>query len=76
FRTDAFVFGEAQGRVVVSVETEKESDFIDFMLANKFPFYSLGHVTKGELRIDDKSFGFITDEKQKYDTAIEKIMEA
>jgi phosphoribosylformylglycinamidine synthase len=76
FRTDAFLFGEAQGRVVVSVEIEKEPDFIDFMLAHDFPFTTLGHVTKGELRIDDKSFGFIADEKQKYDTAIEKIMES
>ena len=76
FRTDSFLFGEAQGRVVVSVEIEKEPDFIDFMLAHDFPFTTLGHVTKGELRIDDKSFGFIADEKQKYDTAIEKIMES
>ncbi len=76
FRTDAFLFGEAQGRVVVSVEIEKEPDFIDFMLENNFPFSTLGHVTKGELRIDDKSFGFISDEKQKYDTAIENILES
>ena len=23
------------------------------------PFFALGHVTKGEIRIDDKSFGYI-----------------
>ena len=75
-RTDAFLFGEAQGRVVVSVSTEKEADFVDFLLEKKFPFNSLGHVTKGELRIDDTSFGFITDEKEKYDNAIGKKMDA
>ncbi len=74
-RTDAFLFGEAQGRVVVSVPIEKEPDFVDFMLKNNFPFSTLGHVTKGELRIDDVSFGFITDEKEKYETAICRIME-
>ncbi|MDR2010110.1 MAG: phosphoribosylformylglycinamidine synthase subunit PurL [Bacteroidales bacterium] len=73
-RTDAFLFGESQGRVVVSVPIEKEPDFVDFMLANNFPFSTLGHVTKGELRIDDISFGFITDEKEKYENAIEMKM--
>jgi len=23
------------------------------------PFFTLGHVTRGEIRIDDESFGFI-----------------
>lgn len=76
FRTDAFLFGESQGRAVVTVPMENEPEFIDFMLENNFPFYTLGHVTKGELRIDDKSFGFISDEKQKYDNALGNIMEA
>lgn len=75
-RTDAFLFGESQGRVVASVPTEKEQIFIDFMLANKFPFSTLGHVTKGELRIDDISFGFISDEKEKYENAIGLKMES
>lgn len=75
-RTDAFLFGEAQGRVVVSVPIEKETDFVDFMMKNKFPFYTLGHVTKGELRIDDISFGFISDAKEKYETALEKLLES
>ncbi len=75
-RTDAFLFGEAQGRVVVTVPIEKEMDFVDFMMKNKFPFYTLGHVTKGELRIDDISFGFISDAKEKYETALEKLLES
>lgn len=75
-RADAFLFGESQGRVVVSVPIEKEPDFIDFMLEKAFPFHTLGHVTKGELRIDDISFGFINDEKEKYDNAIGLKMES
>ncbi|MDD3687792.1 MAG: phosphoribosylformylglycinamidine synthase subunit PurL [Bacteroidales bacterium] len=75
-RTDGFLFGEAQGRVVVTVPIEKEPEFIDFMLEKNFPFYTLGHVTKGELRIDDVSFGFISDEKEKYDNAIGLKMES
>ena len=74
-RTDAFLFGESQGRVVVSVSPENEEKFIDFMVSKEIPFSMLGHVTKGELRIDDKSFGFIMDEKEKYNNALAMIME-
>ena len=75
FRTDAFLFGESQGRVVVSMNEDQEDDFVDFMMKEKIPFSLLGHVTKGELRIDDESFGFIKDAKDLYDNAIGKIME-
>ncbi|MEA3448820.1 MAG: phosphoribosylformylglycinamidine synthase subunit PurL [Bacteroidota bacterium] len=71
-RKDAFLFGEAQGRVVVSVEPDKESDFIDLMIDNDFPFSTLGHVTKGEIRVDDVSFGFVKDLKKIYNSALEK----
>lgn len=58
-RRDAFLFGEAMGRIVVGVDPKKVDDFVDFMSSLKVPFFALGHVTKGEIRIDDDSFGFI-----------------
>jgi len=73
-REDAFLFGEGQSRVVVSVCPSREDAFIDFMVKQNFPFITLGHVTKGELRIDDVSYGFIKDYTQLYNNAIEKIM--
>ncbi|KPK86321.1 MAG: phosphoribosylformylglycinamidine synthase [Bacteroides sp. SM23_62_1] len=74
-RRDAFLFGEAQSRIVVSVTQSRETEFIDFMIERKIPFSTLGHVTKGELRVDDLSFGFITDIKKTYLTALEQIIE-
>lgn len=71
-RADAFLFGESQSRVVISVCEECEDNFIDFMMNQKIGFMALGHVTKGELRVDDVSFGFIRDHKKSYETAIEK----
>jgi phosphoribosylformylglycinamidine synthase len=65
-RIDSFLFGESQSRVIVSVTPNKMNAFIDFMNSVEFPFLSLGHVTKGELRIDDISYGFILDVKKKY----------
>lgn len=62
-RKDAFLFGESQARVVVSVSMENEDEFIDTMMEIGLSFSTLGHVTKGELRIDDIPFGYIDDYK-------------
>ncbi len=74
-RTDAFLFGESQGRVVVSVTSSNETQFVDFMLERDVPFSTLGHVTKSELRIDDDSYGFIHDMKKHYEQALDDMME-
>lgn len=58
-RLDSFLFGEAMGRIIVDVEPEKEDEFVDVLTEMKMPFFTLGHVTKGEIRIDDVSFGYI-----------------
>lgn len=73
-RSDAFLFGESQGRIVVTVSTSRETNFIDFMVENKIPFFALGHVTKSEIRVDDVSFGFIADLKKIYDNAIDDLI--
>jgi phosphoribosylformylglycinamidine synthase len=58
-RKDAFLFGETMGRIIVGVDPKKVDEFVDLMSSLKIPFFALGHVTKGEIRIDDESFGFI-----------------
>lgn len=58
-RMDSFLFGEAMGRVLVEVPSEKEDLFLDTMTAMKIPFFTLGHITRGEIRIDDNSLGYI-----------------
>jgi phosphoribosylformylglycinamidine synthase len=60
-RLDTFLFSESGSRVMVTVAIERETEFIDFMMQQGFPFSALGHVTKEELRIDDLSYGFIGD---------------
>jgi phosphoribosylformylglycinamidine synthase len=34
---------------------------VDFLFNEDVPITLLGHVTKGELRMDDLSFGYIND---------------
>ncbi len=58
-RIDSFMFGEAMGRVCVEVEPGNEDDFVDALYELNIPFFTIGHVTRGEIRIDDKSLGYI-----------------
>ena len=73
-RGDAFLFGESQSRVVVSVSSEQETDFLDYMMETGIHFSALGHVTKEELRIDDVSFGFIADYARDFENALEQLL--
>ncbi|MDR2287232.1 MAG: phosphoribosylformylglycinamidine synthase subunit PurL [Prevotellaceae bacterium] len=73
-RQDAFLFGESQSRVVVSVSASREAAFIDFVSHYNVPISTLGHVTKSEIRVDDTSFGFISDFRKLYDTSLENII--
>ncbi len=74
-RIDAFLFGESQSRVVVSVPSSAEDDFLDYMIEQDFPFSALGHVTKQELRVDDSSFGFISDYARDFENALGVVLE-
>lgn len=71
-RTDAFLFGEAQGRVVVSVNDENADAFLNILMETDIDFTHLGNVTNGEIKIDEKYWYDIKDLKESYDTAIEK----
>jgi len=73
-RGDAFLFGESQSRVVVSVTAEQETQFLDYMMETGIHFSALGHVTKEELRIDDISFGFISDYARDFENALEDLL--
>ena len=73
-RGDAFLFGESQSRVVVSVSSEQETAFLDYMMETGIHFSALGHVTKEELRIDDVSFGFIADYARDFENALEHLL--
>ena len=69
-RLDAFLFGEGQGRAVVSVTEEQEEAFVEYMVASGVNMTLLGHVTKGKLQIDEQHYGFITEAKAIYDNAL------
>jgi phosphoribosylformylglycinamidine synthase len=69
-RKDAFLFGESQSRVLVSIHAGDVKKFLQ--LVKDFPCTDIGVVSDGEIRINNESWGDITDWKERYDTAIEK----
>lgn len=71
-RLDAFLFGEGQGRVVVTVSEDAEDEFIEYLATIDVASTLLGHVTKGKLVVDGEHFGFIHEAKELFDNALEK----
>lgn len=71
-RKDAFLFGEGQSRVVVSVSAANKGSF-EAAVAG-IPFQQIGTVTDGRLAIDGEDWGSIASWKDEYDTAIEKLL--
>jgi phosphoribosylformylglycinamidine synthase II len=74
-REDAFLFGEGQGRVVVTVSEDQEDEFLESMMNSGVSYTLLGHVTKGKMMVDDEHFGFITEAKKVYNEALAKRLE-
>lgn len=73
-RPDAFLFGESQSRVLVSVSMEQQSAFLASV--GDFPCSQVGVVTSGEVFVEGQSWGPIGVWKQDYDLAIHQLMSA
>ncbi|TBR19996.1 MAG: phosphoribosylformylglycinamidine synthase subunit PurL [Chitinophagaceae bacterium] len=71
-RKDAYLFGEGQSRVVVTVAAEKIESFEQMI--GELPHERIGIVTSGEILIDEDFWGSIDTWKEKYDTVIEKYL--
>ncbi len=73
-RKDAFLFGEGQSRVLVSVNPHIHAVFEAELKG--IPFAKIGTVNAIEqMTIDDHNWGYISDWKEAYDTALGKLMQ-
>ncbi len=72
-RKDAFLFGEGQGRVVISVALDDVRKFESAL--GDFPYEKIGVVSSGEMVIDGEFWGTIDWWKDKYDDAIESYLQ-
>jgi len=73
-RTDAYWLGEAQSRVVISCTKQNTGIIKQKAAADTIPVTILGTVSSGSIKINGKDWGPITGWKEKYDTAIEKLL--
>jgi phosphoribosylformylglycinamidine synthase len=73
-RKDAFLFGEAQGRAVVSIDEQQQDELETRLESDGVPFLRLGKVTEGEVNIDGESFGSIEQWSKKYEQALEEML--
>jgi phosphoribosylformylglycinamidine synthase len=73
-RKDAFLFGEAQSRVVISFDPANKEAVEQCLHIMNVPFNELGQVVSNDILIDHESFGKTIDFKQLYDHSIAEIM--
>jgi len=73
-RKDAYWFGEAQGRVVISCTAQQAAAITQKAQAAGVTIAQLGTVTSGNIEVSGENWGSIGAWKEKYDTAIEKLL--
>lgn len=69
-RKDAYLFGESQSRVVVSIKADQAKELQKYAAANGVKLSKIGTVTADSLTIDGEHFGKTADWKVDYDNAI------
>jgi phosphoribosylformylglycinamidine synthase len=73
-RNDAWLFGETQSRVYVSLASSK-TDQLEAMLNKlKVSFTRLGEVTSGRISVGETDFGNISAYRELHETSLEKMM--
>lgn len=75
FRKDAYLFGESQSRVVVSVKSEQLDAFVELLAESDVDFTNLGEVSGDSVIIDAIDYGHIREFGLAYDNAIGKLMQ-
>ena len=73
-RKDAFLFGEAQGRIVVSVKPDDQEAFVEVLAASGTDFSLLGAVTKNGFVVDGELYDTVGHAKQVYDGVFHDIL--
>jgi len=73
-RKDAWLFGEAQSRAIVSVRTEQAEAFERLLDAQKQAFERIGAIGGTDIYIDNENWGQISDWKHTFDNRLADIM--
>lgn len=74
FRKDAFLFGENQSRIVVSISKNKQADFEEFITKEQILFTHLGAVSQKDFSIDGELYFDVNQAKDIYENSLEKLI--
>ena len=74
-RKDAFLFGEGQGRAVLSVRPENCTAFESVMHSRNIPVRKLGTVTSGDIRVDKSEFGNVGKWRELYGNVLHTYLD-
>lgn len=75
FRKDAYLFGESQSRIVITVKLDNEDDLVNYLNSHNVSFTKLGEVKGKNAIIDEKDFGPIAEWCELYDNQLGEIIE-
>jgi phosphoribosylformylglycinamidine synthase len=75
FRKDAYLFGESQSRIVVTVSMEKEDELVNYLNGHNVPFSRIGEVMGNSVIVDEESYGLVEEWKNIYDNTLAEKME-
>ncbi len=73
-RPDAWLFGESQSRIIVSVKPANKEKLEALLNGANQKFSYLGITNGGEIKINDAPFGTVHEYTSIYDTAIENLI--
>lgn len=74
FRKDAWLFGESQSRVAVSVSPSSHNAFLETIKKTGVPFTAIGKVNEGMFIVDGDAYFHVKEAKEKYDNALGKLL--
>lgn len=74
-RKDAWLFGESQSRVLVSVLAEKRGEFEQMLEQTGTPFSQIGQTTGQSVVVDGADWGELGGWKKTYNTVLNDIMQ-
>ena len=70
FRKDGILFGESQGRVLLSVAPQHLEDLLEIAEQSGVPCHVFGEVTEGLITVDGQDFGQVAEWNERYDQAL------
>jgi phosphoribosylformylglycinamidine synthase II len=74
-RTDSFLFGESQSRVVITITPDQQQHVVGYLEDSVLPFRHLGTVTKSDFVTDETTLMTVGEAKNLYDNALGDIMQ-